>query len=333
MKTIRTWIIIVSMLVFLGGKASAYCLMGSGCPQSGTGWPVDTATFHSNGFSSSNSTFDSAFVDALNIWNGLSDFSYSSINGSVDPCGGPDGTRGWKAAPDMCGASFQPSTLAVAIVWLSGSTNEIIDADIIFNNTKTWDVHSGSGSDFDFKRVAAHELGHTLGLDHDNTSPALMNTTYSQTIETPQTDDINGLCALYGGSACASPAPDIKANGTDGTVTVTPTDNLSVTVALAPGNRSGDDADWWVAADTPLGWYYFDLSTFGFVYAGASALNILVTLQGTLLDLPTSEILNIPVSVLPSGTYTFYLAVDMNMNGILDFVDLFFDSVVVNITP
>ena len=43
------------------------------------------------------------------------------------------------------------------------------------------------------------------------------------------------------------PVPDIKANGSD--EPITPTDNLSVTVALDPGSRSGENADWWVAAN------------------------------------------------------------------------------------
>ncbi len=132
------------------------------------------------------------------------------------------------------------------------------------------------------------------------------------------------------------PKPDIKANSSDGPVT--PTGNLSVTVALNPESRSGDNADWWVAANvsgtsTIDGWYYFDLSTFGFVPVGDSAFNLFVTLQNGLFNLPTSEILNILVSVLPSGTYTFYIAVDMNMDGLLDLDELFFDSVVVNIAP
>ncbi len=68
-------------------------------------------------------------------------------------------------------------------------------------------------------------------------------------------------------------------------------------------------------------------------FAGESHTDLLVTHQGALFNLSTTEVLNIPVSGLPSGTYTFYFAVDLNMNGIIDFGELFFDSVVVNITP
>ncbi len=55
--------------------------------------------------------------------------------------------------------------------------------------------------------------------------------------------------------------------------------------------------------------------------------------KGALFNLATVEVLNIPVAGLLPGTYTFYLAVDMNMNGSLDLDQLFFDSVVVNVIP
>jgi hypothetical protein len=39
------------------------------------------------------------------------------------------------------------------------------------------------------------------------------------------------------------------------------------------------------------------------------------------------------MSGLPTGNYTFYFGVDMVMNGSLDMNDIFYDSVIVNITP
>ena len=39
------------------------------------------------------------------------------------------------------------------------------------------------------------------------------------------------------------------------------------------------------------------------------------------------------MSSLPVGTYIFHFAVDTSMNGVLDFGELFSDSVVVNIMP
>lgn len=129
--------------------------------------------------------------------------------------------------------------------------------------------------------------------------------------------------------------PDVKVNGSD--ETVAQIDNLSVTVSLDPGNSAGVNADWWVAAEvsgtsTIDGWYYFDLRTFGFVFAGNSLFDLPATYQGSLSIVTTFQVLNISVSGLPSGRYIFYFGVDMNMNGLLDLGRLYYDGVVVNIT-
>ncbi len=106
---------------------------------------------------------------------------------------------------------------------------------------------------------------------------------------------------------------------------------LVVDVALYPASRSGDNADWWVAADTPFGWYYFDVDTMNWKYAGDSYTDLYPTYQGRLFDLSTFEVLN--MTGLPVGTYIFYFVVDTNMNGLLDLDELFFDFVFVNIIP
>ena len=122
-------------------------------------------------------------------------------------------------------------------------------------------------------------------------------------------------------STMIEPIPDIKANGSDGPVHLAPNDNLSVTVGLNPGSHSGENADWWVVADIPFGWYYYNLYSW---IPGFS-----VTYQGPLFDLSPFEVLNI--TGLPVGTYTFYFGVDMVMNGSLDMDQIYYDSVEVNI--
>ena len=118
---------------------------------------------------------------------------------------------------------------------------------------------------------------------------------------------------------------DIKANGSDGPITLG-SGNLSVKVSLAAGGSLGINADWWAAEETPLGWFYFDLSTMEFVFAGASPFDMLATHQGPLFDLtPPFEVLD--TSGLSSGTYTFYFAIDTVMNGVLDLDSLVFDLV------
>ena len=121
------------------------------------------------------------------------------------------------------------------------------------------------------------------------------------------------------------PVPDIKANGQDGSITVSSGTPVSITVSLDPDNLSGQNADWWVVELTPSSTYnHFDLST------GSMVQDLLPTHQGPLFNLGSTPLLN--SSALTVGTHTFYFAVDMNMNGSLDMDSIFYDSVGVNIT-
>jgi hypothetical protein len=119
------------------------------------------------------------------------------------------------------------------------------------------------------------------------------------------------------------PVPDIKANGSNGPVTITTADTLLVEIELDSGNYPGYPADWWVLADTPLGWYYYDLNNWRW---GQS-----VTYQGGLSDLAPYEVLN--TSGLSTGNYIFYFGVDGKKDGKITNSSLFYDSVQVTITP
>ncbi|MEW6607183.1 MAG: choice-of-anchor Q domain-containing protein [bacterium] len=115
------------------------------------------------------------------------------------------------------------------------------------------------------------------------------------------------------------PVPDIKANGSDGTITTS--GPVSITIELNSGSYAGQNADWWHVADTPFGWYWYQVSGNTWVSG------LTVSYQGPLFDLtPPFNTLNTP---LPSGTYTIYFGVDMNMNGVIDFGSLYYDRVVV----
>ena len=121
------------------------------------------------------------------------------------------------------------------------------------------------------------------------------------------------------------PLPDIKANGSDGPVSIPEGDPISITIELDPGIYPGIQADWWCAADTPFGWYYYDGSI------GTWLPGFYVSYQGPLFTLtPPFEVLS--MSGLPIGGYTFYFGVDGNRNGNLD-EPLYYDSVEVSITP
>lgn len=126
-----------------------------------------------------------------------------------------------------------------------------------------------------------------------------------------------------------SPVPDITANGSDGPITVAEGAPLEILLSLDAVDYSGENADWWVLKKTPdpppNKWFYFDMPTKAWV-AGRFP-----TRQGSLFNLPPKKVPK--TSGLTPGTYRFYFAVDLNMDGNITLDEIFYDMVKVIITP
>jgi hypothetical protein len=91
------------------------------------------------------------------------------------------------------------------------SDSTMVEADVVFDRSRTWNSYRGNltrasnGSTLlDFRRVALHEFGHVLGLDHPDqhgeSVTAIMNSRISNT-DSLQADDINGARSIYGASS------------------------------------------------------------------------------------------------------------------------------------
>jgi probable HAF family extracellular repeat protein len=98
---------------------------------------------------------------------------------------------------------------------------------------------------------------------------------------------------------------DIKANGSDLPITVSPTDVVSITVTLDPSSDAGREADWWISVhtsfDSSLDWYTF-------VYGQGWQSGITPCLRGPLFTIAQPyEALSSP---LPVGNYLFVFGVD-----------------------
>ena len=127
--------------------------------------------------------------------------------------------------------------------------------------------------------------------------------------------------------APSSHKPNIRANQTDGPITITTADSLSVTVQM-----TGDDqkrTDWWIVERTESGECYYYVHPNRWVYAGSDLTSIAWQEQP---PLPASD----PVKVISegrfeSGTYRFYFGSGKNGLGMLDFDQSDYDSVEVRV--
>ena len=80
-----------------------------------------------------------------------------------------------------------------------------------FDDDEHW-VDSDT-QDVDLLTVAAHEIGHTLGLAHSNNPNALMFPSYSGPHRSLDADDIAGVQSIYGASSAPEPAPEAPPQG------------------------------------------------------------------------------------------------------------------------
>ncbi len=69
--------------------------------------------------------------------------------------------------------------------------------DIHFDSSELWKIGFGGGG-VDVFQVAAHEIGHAIGLNHTAVPLSLMNPFYTESFSGPQADDIAGAQFIYG---------------------------------------------------------------------------------------------------------------------------------------
>jgi Matrixin len=158
------------------------------------------------------SEFRSALVDAARDWEAVSDFDFLADFDGDGACdrdflGRGELTDGAEFETRDCDGSFLDfDTLAVTQIESVGDRTVAVGA--VFNDDLAWDVYDGPWDDDapDFRRVALHELGHWLGLGHENGALAIM-ASFAGDTQALQADDVDGVRFLYGPTGPPPPPP------------------------------------------------------------------------------------------------------------------------------
>lgn len=153
-------------------------------------------------------SFDAAVIGAMNTWNSEIDFVklWPVADSSVRRRDG-DQVNHVFFDRSHYGEPFLSFELAVTTRWFRTSDPTArVESDVVFNNTVQWNSYRGpvrtvdGRETFDIVRVALHELGHVLGLDHPDEHgqevAALMNSTIRNR-DALTADDIAGARSMY----------------------------------------------------------------------------------------------------------------------------------------
>jgi hypothetical protein len=161
-------------------------------------------------------SYNAVAEEALNIWNQhLTHMQFAVNRGSILPAASGDGNTSVTMSNTIYSQEFGNGVLAVTLV--SPRDTTLVEADVIFNRAFDWDSYRGAlrQEGEDFRRVALHEFGHVLGLDHPDDIKqfvaAIMKSTITN-IDTLQNDDIMGAKSIYDSGPpflVSNPAPNL----------------------------------------------------------------------------------------------------------------------------
>lgn len=173
----------------------------------GSKWPTGEIEYFvgMEGIAASGISWNAAFIAAMNDWNAETSFNFILREENRNPCAN-DGLNSVDFSDSFCGSAFGNSTLAVTVRRFDSAIlgePTIAEANIIIDQSKEFNVYDGRLIQFgvrglDFRRVALHELGHAIGLDHETSAAAIMAPTIGN-LDRLQADDIAGAEKLYDG--------------------------------------------------------------------------------------------------------------------------------------
>jgi uncharacterized protein YhbP (UPF0306 family) len=209
------------------------------------------------------SSWNNSPADFKFVYGGSTTNTALASNGNNDICWGTIATSG---------------VIGQASIWYSGST--IIETDIVFNNSLSWNTSGG----VDIESIALHEMGHWLNLRdlYGSSSDgvydqgkAMYGLYYlGQYRRTPHADDYAGMLWIYGAAESATISGYVKTAAGAAVSSVVMNGFPSNTQTDASGFYSGEVQIGWSGTITPVkAGYTFNLASHTYSNQSASLIN------------------------------------------------------------
>lgn len=277
------------------------------------------------------STFTQSALAAMDEWNAVLG-SIRLVGRDAGAATAPQDKNGINEiafTADVYGEAFGENVLAVALSHRTTAprqdgTYRRTECDILFNNARTWDSYRGARQNpVDLRRVAIHELGHLIGLDHPDETNQTVTAVMNSRIGNPdrlQVDDIDGGQFLYGSTTpVASPANDSFASAAvfpGNTTQVTGSSRGATRESGEPlhaPNEQGGASVWWrwtagAAGTVTATTEGTNFDTLLGVYTGSSVSSLTQIAAND--DIEAGEIRTSTVTFNAAAGTTYFFAVD-----------------------
>ncbi|ATL47325.1 hypothetical protein COR50_09150 [Chitinophaga caeni] len=135
-----------------------------------------------------------AIREAFKIWQDYTNLNFTEVSS------GGDIQISWAVLDHGDGYPFDGSNPILAHAFYPPPLGGSLAGDIHFDDDETWTNSERLGTSsqpIDLVTVAAHEIGHAIGLAHSNDTDALMYHTYYGSHRYLGSDDISGIRSIY----------------------------------------------------------------------------------------------------------------------------------------
>jgi hypothetical protein len=143
------------------------------------------------------SAWQNLIINAAQLWAQQTNINFAVVPDNGAPEGSGSNQQGDPGFGDIRIGGYNFGTNSLAQAFMPPPVNNYSAAgDIAFNTSQVFN----NGGTYDLTTVAAHEIGHALGLYHSAISSAEMYSSYNGVKWSLRADDIAGIQSIYGGA-------------------------------------------------------------------------------------------------------------------------------------